>query len=241
MARAFALLFVVFFGVAGPAVATAQPRFGPLGPADVELLSKVRQAGLWEMPAGDWARTRAASPMVRQVGMTIMVDHGRLDSAVRELAAELGVGLPEQPNADQQSWLNEMRNATSGAEFDQIFVNRLRAAHGQVFSVIAQVRAGTRNERIRSFATTSNQAVLRHITLLESTGLVDHGRLPEPATSTTAKAGLDLDAADFLVLAVLVPLEIVATVFVLAMVRNPPKKGKRRAAVGAVPLFAKKT
>lgn len=68
----------------------------------------------------------------------------------------------------------------TGARFDRTFANRLRAAHGKVFGAIAAVRAGTRNETIRSFAQHTNQVVMRHITLLESTGLVDYEDLPPP-------------------------------------------------------------
>ncbi|WP_020667086.1 DUF4142 domain-containing protein [Amycolatopsis nigrescens] len=213
-----AVFAVVMFVLSGQAAAQGLP------PADQELLSKVRQAGLWEMPAGEWARQRAAGQRVREVGMTIMVDHGRLDSQVRALATELGAALPDKPTADQQSWLDEMSAATAGAEFERIFVNRLRAAHGAIFPVIAQVRAGTRDERIRAFASTANQAVLRHITLLESTGLVDHAKLPEPATSQAVPSLNDLDTADVVTLTVLIPLETLATIFLVGLLRNPPKR-----------------
>jgi predicted outer membrane protein len=213
-----------------PYVQTAS---GPLGPADVELLTKVRTASLWEMPAGDMARQRAQNGRLREVGETIMVDHGRLDTAVRAVAGQLGVALPSEPTTDQQSWLNELRNATDGPEFDSIFVNRLRAAHGQVFSVIAQVRAGTRNSVIRDFATTSNQAVLRHITLLESSGLADFNSLPDPVLGG---ASLDLNPMDVAGAGAVALAEIVLLIVLLGLMNKRPKRagrvngGRRRAA-----------
>lgn len=152
---------------------------GPLGPADRDLLVKVRQAGLWEIPAGMLARERSADNKVKEVGRHLIEDHVKLDAKVRAVAAQLGVGLPNEANEDQRAWLAEMSGQT-GAEFDRTFVNRLRAAHGKVFSTIAAVRAGTRNATVRSFAQHANQVVMRHITLLESTGLVDYDELPLP-------------------------------------------------------------
>lgn len=152
---------------------------GPLGPADRDFLIRVRQAGLWEMPTGEWAQTRGESRRVREVGAIIMQDHQKLDQATREVAARLGVPLPDQPNADQQRWMAQL-SAESGADFDRDFANLLRAAHGKVFAIVADVRAGTRNDEIRKFAQQAVVVVQKHMTLLESTGLVDYAQLPEP-------------------------------------------------------------
>jgi predicted outer membrane protein len=184
-------LFVVAFVVgtsiglaAGPAAAASpdgwtMTEYGPLGPADRDLLVKVRLAGLWEMPAGDQAQRRAVDPKVREIGAKISNEHHELDEATRAAAVQLGVDLPNEPNTDQQLWLDEIAGA-DGPELDRVFIDRLRAAHGKVFAVIAFVRAGTRNSLVRSFATTANDAVMRHMTYLESSGLVDWDVLPAP-------------------------------------------------------------
>jgi predicted outer membrane protein len=156
-----------------------QTPYGPLGPADRDLLVKVRQAGLWEMPMGALAQTRGSTDLVRKAGGVLMNDHMELDVKVRAVAAQLNVPLPDQPNADQQGWMAEIRSK-NGVEFDRTWANRLRAAHGKVFIVIAQLRAGTRNTMIREMAQTANTFVLRHITVLENTGMVDYGALPTP-------------------------------------------------------------
>jgi predicted outer membrane protein len=171
---------------------------GPVGPADRDLLVKVRLAGLWEMPAGQMAVAKGTFPRVRAVGAEISAQHGQLDDLVRKAAATVGVPLPSQPNADQLGWLAEMERA-SGADFDHVFVDRLRAAHGKVFPVIADVRSGTRNDVVRELAQEANDYVLNHLTLLESTGLVDYARLPLPpdpvpaarASTGGIKSGVD--------------------------------------------------
>lgn len=151
---------------------------GPLTAADVDLVVKVRQAGLWEMPAGDYTKTRAQSQRVKEVGEKIMQEHATLDQITRQVAKKLGVALPDEPNADQQRWLAQLA-AETGPAFDKDYVNLLRAAHGKVFSTLAGVRAGTRNAEVRKFAQEGINFVMRHMTYLESTGLVDHSQLPE--------------------------------------------------------------
>jgi hypothetical protein len=46
----------------------AQTVSGPCGPADGDLLVKVKQAGLWEMPAGQALAENAKDPKVREIG-----------------------------------------------------------------------------------------------------------------------------------------------------------------------------
>jgi predicted outer membrane protein len=172
--------------VAGPASAEdALPpgwtatKWGPLSPADRDLVIKVRLAGLWEMPAGDQAQRRGVDPRVRQIGAKIATEHAELDRATLQVAAKLGLEVPDEPIHQQRLWLGEMDDA-KGKDFDQIFIDRLRVAHGQVFPIIGYVRAGTRNELIREFAATGNDYVGRHMDYLESSGLVDWDLVPVP-------------------------------------------------------------
>ncbi|WIX78331.1 DUF4142 domain-containing protein [Amycolatopsis carbonis] len=230
LARRF--LRVVFVVLAAVVVLQPAPASAQTGvdAGDQLLLVKVRQAGLWEMPAGTWAETRGASPKVREVGAAIMVDHGRLDVMTRQLAAKLNVALPAEPSAEQMGWLNELQNAPTPQDFDRIFANRLRAAHGQVFSVIAQVRAGTRNPEIRAYATVANQAVLRHMTLLESTGFVDFSALPQANVASSAApagAALDLRTGDVLTGALLILLVGGATLLGVRYLKSGRLRGGR--------------
>ncbi|MER6001271.1 DUF4142 domain-containing protein [Nonomuraea angiospora] len=185
VAAAVTIVLVMPPSIDPAATAATQTSSGPVTAADRDLLIKVRQAGLWEMPAGDYAQTRAESQRVKEVGRLIMQDHQRLDLMTRQTAKKLGVALPSEPNADQQSWMAQLA-AERGPAFDQDFANLLRAAHGKVFTVVAAVRAGTRNAEIRKFAQEGINFVMRHMTLLESTGLVDHTQLPEPPTPSPA-------------------------------------------------------
>ncbi|MEV6154732.1 DUF4142 domain-containing protein [Nonomuraea sp. NPDC052129] len=181
VAATVTILLVLPPGSSAGSTQYTQSAAGPIGPADRDLLVRVRQAGLWEIPVGQWAQTRAESASVKETGKHLVEDHTKLDEATRALAAKLGVPIPDVANADQQSWMAQL-SAEKGPAFDKDFANLLRAAHGKVFAVVADVRAGTRNTEIRKFANTANTVVLKHMTLLEGTGLVDFGDLPEPPT-----------------------------------------------------------
>ena len=118
-------------------------QWGPLGPVDRSLLENVRRADLWE---GDQASVmgmqKGTTEEVRSAGKVLNQGHIKLEADLRKVAAKLNVALPTEPNADQQKWLGEMR-AASGTAFDEVWVDRLRAAHGKIYSVIANVRSAS--------------------------------------------------------------------------------------------------
>ncbi|GAA2659006.1 DUF4142 domain-containing protein [Paractinoplanes durhamensis] len=195
----------------GPAAAFAEPGVpvppgellgdtneGDVSDADIDFVIKVRLAGLWEIPAGEMAQKQSKDPRIQQIGKSIAAQHVVLDKLDRAAAAKLKIKLPNQPNKDQQGWLGEMRDA-QGEDFDQIYVDRLRAAHGKIFPAIATIRTSTRNDTVRKLAQQANQFVMTHLTLLESSGIVDYAALPTapaPAAATTTSAAALASVAD---------------------------------------------
>lgn len=177
-------------GPANLAAGTVATRWGPLSTLDRELVVKVRLAGLWEIPAGQQAMERAPTEAIKAAGDHLVVGHTDLDKRVRDVAAQLNIELPNQPNEQQQGWLRELTEA-QGQDYERKFANLLRAAHGKVFSVIAQVRDTTRNSLVRQLATDANQTVLDHITMLEATGMVDFDAIANgsAATQTASPTG----------------------------------------------------
>ncbi|MGW1951332.1 DUF4142 domain-containing protein [Streptomyces sp. NPDC001920] len=181
---------------------TVSTEYGPLSGLDRDFLTKVRLAGLWELPAGRQAQHKGTTPAVRTAGQHLIEGHAFLDERVRDVAAKLSLELPNEPTEQQQEWLATL-DAAQGVEYDRQFANILRLAHGKVFSVVAQVRAGTRNSLVRALADDANTTVLDHITVLEATGYVDYEALARdlaadstpPLTPAPAPPGPTADPA----------------------------------------------
>ncbi|MEU5258727.1 DUF4142 domain-containing protein [Amycolatopsis sp. NPDC021455] len=160
---------------------------GPVTELDKTFLVKVRQAGLWEIPAGSLAQTHASSEQVKRAGLHLLDGHSRLDQLVREDAKMLGVTLPDQATPEQQGWVRQL-TAAQGLEFDKLFANLLRSSHGKIFATIAEVRAGTQNDVIRRHAKQANQTVMDHMEVLEDTGLVDAKTIADVAAAVNPPA-----------------------------------------------------
>ncbi|MGR3939704.1 DUF4142 domain-containing protein, partial [Streptomyces sp. BRA346] len=107
--------------VPGDVVTTA----GPVSKLDMEFLMKVRQANLWEAPAGRLAQTHATSEAVKRAGLHVMDGHSKLDEFVRNTAEALNVSLPDEASEEQQGFVRTLENA-QGEDFDKKFANILR-------------------------------------------------------------------------------------------------------------------
>ena len=166
---------------------------------DAEFLTVIRFANLWEMPMGKLATERGTTKEVKTAGSVMLNDHTKLNTLVEQLAKKFGVQIPDKPKSSHQGWMAEI-SGKQGVDFDKTFATRLRAAHGSVFSTIAEVRAGTHNKTILDFATQANAIVLKHMTLLEATGYVNDqtGHFAEAGSRTTAYPENQLSAGDLL-------------------------------------------
>ncbi|WP_234356973.1 DUF4142 domain-containing protein [Streptomyces sp. NBRC 110028] len=164
-------------GVSDDGGGTVSTQYGPLTPTDRDFVRKVKLAGLWELPSGRMGKERGTTEAVKSAAQHLIDGHTELNRRTDEVAQALGIALPTQPNDQQQGWLNEMTQAPSSAEFERLFAQFLRSAHGKVFNLVAQVRAQSKNSMVRSLATRANTIVLDHITALEDTGLVDYDAL----------------------------------------------------------------
>ncbi|WP_371656661.1 MULTISPECIES: DUF4142 domain-containing protein [unclassified Streptomyces] len=151
---------------------TINTPFGPLTALDRDLMNRVRQAGLWELPSGAVAQksTRAA---VQEAGRHLIDGHTALDQDVLATAKALNWQVPDQPSAQQRGWLAQIQAAPPGDTADKLFVNLLRNAHGKVFTAVAQARSQSQNSLVRGLASRANNVVLDHMNILEATGLVD--------------------------------------------------------------------
>jgi putative membrane protein len=163
--------FVVLL-VASGLLWNVSPAFaGEVQQIDRQLLVEVKQAGLWEGPMSRLAAERGTG-RVRGVAARLTDDLTQLDTRVRALAAQLALDLPDTATEDQQVWTGEI-TAARGADLDRVYVNRVRAAYGSLFGLASQVRASTRDDDVRAFAQDAVDLFLRHMTLLESTGVAE--------------------------------------------------------------------
>ncbi|MEV6718435.1 DUF4142 domain-containing protein [Lentzea sp. NPDC051208] len=140
-------------------------------PSDRELLVLLAQHSLWQKPASRESSNRARDAKVRKVAGQLAAEHTQLAQAVTEAARQTGVDLPTEPTTEQKSWANAI-TSSSGEELDTMYANLSRAADGSLINQVAHARATTRSVPARIAAQTALTILLKHMLLLEGTGLV---------------------------------------------------------------------
>jgi predicted outer membrane protein len=160
---------------AAPAVAVRTASQPGVSENAVQLIQRVHQASLVEIWSGQRAQQVSPDPAVRWVGRSLLSDHVFLDRKVDEIAAQLGVSLPNQPTLQQQAGVRKMARET-GAAFDRAFANSLYFGHDVVMKLIRanqdEVQRGGVNPQVRQFVDIAFTFVSKHMQWLEATGMV---------------------------------------------------------------------
>ncbi|MFD5830684.1 DUF4142 domain-containing protein [Lentzea sp. NPDC060358] len=159
-------------------------------PADRDVLVQLAQHSLWQKPASRESSDRARDAKVRKVAGQLAAEHTQLSQAVATAARQLGVDLPQEPTTEQRSWANAI-SSSSGDELDRMFTNLSRAADGSLVTQVAQVRATTRNVAARTAVQTGLSLLLKHMQLLEGTGLVKSNSLQMTDASAITRPAPD--------------------------------------------------
>ncbi|MPZ83571.1 MAG: DUF4142 domain-containing protein [Actinophytocola sp.] len=139
--------------------------------SDQRLLVAMRKADVLVIPAGQQARQRAERAEIRELADHVATDQVGLDAELRALAGKLGVSVQNKADEEQLGQVAEL-SVLSGAAYDAAFTTLLRAAHGEVFPLIAEVRANTTNDAVRTFAKKAAGVIETQLDLVEGTGLV---------------------------------------------------------------------
>ncbi|GAA0616211.1 hypothetical protein GCM10010174_37770 [Kutzneria viridogrisea] len=178
-ARSLALAAAAAITLAVPATAVADTP-----PTETDALAQAKQVLLWQVQAGQSAQTKATAQAVKDAARSVVAEDTALCKKIDQLARQLGVSVPDQPSTDQQGWTAQLA-AESGADFDRDFVTRSRRAGGELFTVVAAVRAGTKNDPVKQFALAAVDVVGKQLTAWDATTLVDTAALPDPPAPTS--------------------------------------------------------
>jgi putative membrane protein len=115
-------------GVAALVAVPAAPAQAAPSQQDTAFLQAAHQSNLAEIAGGTLAQQKGQSQQVKDLGARFVADHTRLDESLRQTATALGVTLPDAPNPAQQA-VAARYQATSGTEFDALFISTQMDAH----------------------------------------------------------------------------------------------------------------
>jgi putative membrane protein len=163
-------LAITAVGAAGAAAGTTVPNA-----QDREFLVAAHQSNLTEIAAGRAAQQKATTDVVRQHGQIFIRDHTRLDASLRQVAQQLNVDLPGEPNAQQRATLASV-SAKSGAAFDQAWLASQLAGHRAAKALGQRELANGSDAAVLRLARTAAPVIQTHLSMLEeATGTAPSG------------------------------------------------------------------
>jgi putative membrane protein len=178
-------LAVTAVGAAGASTSTAAPNA-----QDRAFLVAAHQSNLTEIAAGRAAQQKATTDVVRQHGQIFIRDHTRLDASLRQVAQQLNVDLPDQPNAQQRATLASV-SAKSGAAFDQAWLASQVASHRASKALGQRELANGSDAAVLNLARTAAPVIQMHLSMLEeATGTPSGADAGTGGQAATAPGGM---------------------------------------------------
>lgn len=124
-----AALAIVGLAPAAAAQAAAQP-----SDQDRQFLEAIHQVNLAEIATGEMAQQKGVNQEVKDLGGRFVTDHTQLDQTVQSSASSAVVTLPDAPNQEQKTVLDQLEGL-SGDEFDQRWISAQLTLHQQAMQL----------------------------------------------------------------------------------------------------------
>ncbi|MER6178766.1 DUF4142 domain-containing protein [Streptosporangium sp. NPDC001681] len=182
------LVAVAVAAMGGTAGAVVSPSPSPqaVTQQDRDFLVQAHQSNLTEIESSKTALEKTAGQQDREVTRTVrklakrfIKDHKKLDKAVRRVADQLGVKLPDTPNTEQRKQLDQLA-ALSGAEFDRAWISAELHGHHETLAAVEQEIENGSSPEVKKLATEAKPIVQKHIDLLLK---AERASTPSPSES----------------------------------------------------------
>jgi len=164
-----------------PAAANPSEAAPPISAQDRAFLVAAHRSNLTAIAAGQAARQKASATGVRALAGRLVADRHNLDAELQDVAARLGVTLPNGPAAGQQRQLAGL-TARTGADFDRAWIASQIAGDQQAITA-GQAALSGGSATIIALARSATPVLQQHLTVLHQLG---GGRI---ATGTTTGTG----------------------------------------------------
>ncbi|WP_433361018.1 DUF4142 domain-containing protein [Streptosporangium sp. CA-115845] len=159
---------------------------------DRDFLVQAHQSNLTEIESSKAALEKTAGQQgqkvtktVRKLAKRFVKDHKKLDKAVRRVADQLGVKLPDTPNTEQRKQLDQL-SALSGAEFDRAWISAELHGHHETLAAVEQEIENGSSPEVKKLATVAKPIVQEHIDLLLK---AERASTPSPSESPGSPEG----------------------------------------------------
>jgi len=133
-----------------------------------QFLRHAMMANMAEIKLGQLATERASSSQVKQFAQHMIDSHTKANEKVEKIAEQKGVGTPtdlDDKHKETQDRLSNLR----GAEFDRAYMDHMVKDHKEVLAAFSAQSKNSKDEDVRSLATTMTPELERHLQMATDT------------------------------------------------------------------------
>jgi putative membrane protein len=129
-----------------------------------KFITEAIQGNLAEVEVGKLAQQKGQSDAVRSFGQRLMSDHSDANQKATELARQLGVTPPNEPNAKQKAIYDKL-SKLSGEAFDRAFAKAMVADHKQDIKEFE--KQAKKNDPAAQFANETLPVLRKHLEMAQ--------------------------------------------------------------------------
>lgn len=133
--------------------------------ADQHFLKEAIQGDLSEVKMGQLAQQNGDSQDVKQFGQTLQQDHGQHLQQAQQMAQQMGVTPPTQPDA-KQTKMYERLSKEHGARFDKAFAKAMVKDHKQ--DIAKYEKQAKKKDQLAQFAEQTIPTLQKHLQIAQS-------------------------------------------------------------------------
>lgn len=142
-------------------VAAQASHAAAVGKDDAKYVTESAQGLMSELKLGAMAQERAGDARVKAFGQQMVTDHGKDMQALKALAAQKGVALPDDMNDEQRKEAAKL-GKLSGAAFDREYLQFETKDHREDIKEHKKQARVTRDADLKKFASEELATVTAH-------------------------------------------------------------------------------
>jgi len=132
---------------------------------DGSWLIAAHQSNLSEIQSGQLAAQSGHSESVRNAGQMLASDHESLDAKLKPVAEQLGVKLPDQPNAEQRDEMQRFKSE-SGMKFDSDWAKTEGDGHVKAIEMTGREIQPGSSPQVKHLAQSALPVLKKHLRTL---------------------------------------------------------------------------
>jgi putative membrane protein len=133
-----------------------------LDTADRTFVKKAAEGGLAEVELGQLATQKASDDEVKKFGQRMVDDHTKANDQLKQVAATLGVQVPDHLSAKDQATKDRLQKL-SGAQFDRAYMNDMVKDHTKDVVEFRHASKMAKNSEVKNFASQTLPTLEDHL------------------------------------------------------------------------------